>query len=103
MSLNEVSAEHKVRAFEFKRLFEGFGVTAGSLLEVRTGLPGRLLDKGPPAKPRRADCILAQRQREPAYAFGKRGPRVKRNADDNSFEGKAAESTVIWKAARRPA
>jgi hypothetical protein len=45
MSLNEVSAEHKVRAFEFKRLFEGFGVTAGSLQKFALRCSEQLLEK----------------------------------------------------------
>jgi putative transposase len=92
------SPERKARAEEFKRLWDAFGVTSGSLQKfaqecrancwIGDHLPGHCCQTAA----LRAFNAIAQ------YAFGRRGrPRFKRYGDYASFEGKEAKSTIIWR------
>jgi putative transposase len=92
------SPQRKARATEFKRLFELFGVASGALQKfaqdcrdncsIKDHLPGHCAQT---AATRALNAILQ-------YAFGKRGrPRFKRRDMYNSFEGKEAKSTIIWR------
>lgn len=92
------SPERKARADEFKRLFEVYELTGHALQRfaqkcrnacwIKDHLPGHVCQT---AATRAFNAILQ-------YAFGKRGRPVFRRKDAyNSFEGKEAKSTIIWR------
>jgi putative transposase len=92
------SPERKARAEEFRRLWEEFGLTAGSLQKFAQTCRGSRWIKdhlpGPACQTAATRAFHAVLQ----YGFGKRGRlRFKCRERHNSFEGKEAKSTIIWR------